>query len=293
MVPEGATEIEMGLPFGEPCTSPAQCDSRICFSVDVSADGVCTQACDDNNNPCPDGRWACQGTASFGDICVPTDPKGLCAPCENDWECGSSDDLCMFGACATSCASDEECPSNFVCSATFSQCVPSDGVCEVVEELDTDLDGVPDDSDNCPQVSNAGQANADGDSYGDACDSCPLDDNEDQADSDLDGYGDACDLCPEDSDDQLDSDLDGYGDACDNCVATANPDQADNNMNGIGDLCEPTGEVIFVLGSPASVAHQGTAGGYTLLGGSFGARPSALSNASYTLHAFPIQALQR
>lgn len=35
---------------------------------------------------------------------------------------------------------------------------------------DTDGDGVPDASDNCPAVANADQANADGDSLGDACD---------------------------------------------------------------------------------------------------------------------------
>jgi hypothetical protein len=35
---------------------------------------------------------------------------------------------------------------------------------------DTDGDGIPDSSDNCPTVSNPNQANADGDSLGDACD---------------------------------------------------------------------------------------------------------------------------
>ncbi len=35
---------------------------------------------------------------------------------------------------------------------------------------DTDGDGVKDASDNCPLVSNADQANADGDNFGNACD---------------------------------------------------------------------------------------------------------------------------
>jgi Thrombospondin type 3 repeat len=39
--------------------------------------------------------------------------------------------------------------------------------------LDSDGDGVPDASDNCPLVANAGQADRDGDGIGDACD--PLD----------------------------------------------------------------------------------------------------------------------
>ena len=42
--------------------------------------------------------------------------------------------------------------------------------------LDTDIDGVPDDQDNCPYVANTDQANNDGDFAGDACD---LDDDND------------------------------------------------------------------------------------------------------------------
>jgi hypothetical protein len=40
---------------------------------------------------------------------------------------------------------------------------------------DTDGDGVPDDCDNCPTITNANQSNIDGDQYGDACDQCPFD----------------------------------------------------------------------------------------------------------------------
>ena len=38
---------------------------------------------------------------------------------------------------------------------------------------DGDGDGINDEVDNCPEVFNAGQENADQDEYGDACDTCP------------------------------------------------------------------------------------------------------------------------
>jgi hypothetical protein len=58
--------------------------------------------------------------------------------------------------------------------------------------LDTDLDGVHDRSDNCPLVSNAGQADVDHDGRGDLCDNCPTVFNPDQIDTDGNGVGNAC-----------------------------------------------------------------------------------------------------
>ena len=43
----------------------------------------------------------------------------------------------------------------------------------IIQENDTDGDGVPDAVDNCPAVPNPGQEDADGDGVGDVCDSCP------------------------------------------------------------------------------------------------------------------------
>src|SRR5206468_2635635 len=69
---------------------------------------------------------------------------------------------------------------------------------------DSDNDGLPDASDNCPGVSNIvpGRSylvpdarDADGDGVGDACDNCAAVANPDQADADGDGVGDACDHC--------------------------------------------------------------------------------------------------
>lgn len=80
---------------------------------------------------------------------------------------------------------------------------------------DTDRDGFPDYSDNCPRRHNPYQYDMDGDSIGDSCDNCERVVNPDQAGSDSDSFGDACDNCPYlASDDQTDSDHDGVGDVC-------------------------------------------------------------------------------
>ncbi len=127
---------------------------------------------------------------------------------------------------------------------------------------DTDLDGIGDDIDNCPLISNPNQEDVDGDDFGDVCDNCPDDSNANQADGDDDGIGDVCDNCPdidnpnqEDTDGdnvgdlcdicpddydpaQADTDDDGHGDGCDNCPFIANFSQTDSDGDGIGDVCE-------------------------------------------------------
>jgi DNA/RNA endonuclease G (NUC1) len=117
--------------------------------------------------------------------------------------------------------------------------------------LDTDNDGVPDTTDNCPTTANANQLNTDGDSQGDACDAdddndgvadtadnCPLIANADQADGDGDGIGNACDPNPNDG---PTGDLDGDGvlNNADNCPTTPNANQANNDGDSQGDVCDP------------------------------------------------------
>jgi len=113
---------------------------------------------------------------------------------------------------------------------------------EDAPEIDTDEDGVVDEIDNCPLVSNPDQKDSDGDGIGDVCeddedgdgvpdeeDNCPLVSNPDQEDADGDGVGDVC---------EGDSDGDGVADDIDNCPATENPGQEDADEDGIGDVCE-------------------------------------------------------
>ncbi len=107
-------------------------------------------------------------------------------------------------------------------------------------EADSDGDGVPDATDNCPTVSNADQADADFDGVGDACDT--IDDSD--ADTDGDGLTNSEEHGVGTSPTNPDSDGDGVNDGSDNCPLVSNPDQADSNGDGIGDACDTSAPVI-------------------------------------------------
>jgi hypothetical protein len=100
---------------------------------------------------------------------------------------------------------------------------------------DLDGDGIPNDQDNCPLVSNPNQADMDGDGIGDACD------------PDIDG--------------------DGIPNELDNCPLHHNPDQSDRDGDGLGDLCDPNPDdacaenptVTGLLGGPNGAQEGQTA----------------------------------
>ena len=117
------------------------------------------------------------------------------------------------------------------------------------DNRDTDLDGIPDRSDNCASIANADQKNLDGDALGDVCD----------VDRDGDGVFDVDDDFPDNGSQYLDLDGDGLGhtededndgdginDDVDNCPYVANKDQDDSNgiddatglKGDLGDACE-------------------------------------------------------
>lgn len=104
---------------------------------------------------------------------------------------------------------------------------------------DMDMDGIPNDEDNCPCSYNPGQSDMDNDGIGDECDNCPIAPNVDQFDVDNDGIGDACDNCPRSYNPlQTDNDGDRIGDSCDNCPNVVNPRQIDFDGDSIGNECD-------------------------------------------------------
>ncbi|HSC75220.1 MAG TPA: thrombospondin type 3 repeat-containing protein [Pseudomonadales bacterium] len=97
--------------------------------------------------------------------------------------------------------------------------------------VDTDNDGIDDNTDNCVAVSNVDQLNADADTEGNACD----------VDDDNDGVIDIFDAFPFDATESVDTDGDGIGD---NADPTPNGD-IDSDSDGITDnvdICPSQGD---------------------------------------------------
>jgi hypothetical protein len=118
------------------------------------------------------------------------------------------------------------------CDIIEPECDPTDPDCVLYNISDADVDGIEDDSDNCPSVFNPAQEDndADGaDGVGDSCDNCVDVANDAQTDTDGDGIGDDCDD---------DNDNDGEPDVSDNCPDDVNPDQENADNDSCGDVCD-------------------------------------------------------
>ncbi len=225
------------------------------------------------------------GTALYGEAPV---VGALASGCDTLDVCGASKQVCLQSEIGKSLSALQSAVGStygaFFCGTPTGEptCVPSrpaavngsttyDGA---VSSADTDGDGIPDATDDCPTVFNpirpmddGQQADWDGDGVGDACDPCPMGDDAncpafDPSDTDGDGVADSADNCPAVANpDQADSDSDGRGDACDECPDAANPDAAGcpATIYDIRNLTVP-------LGSNVAVAHAlvtaRTASGY-------------------------------
>lgn len=156
-------------------TGAATCQTGVASCVDTDVD-TCVQ----NRLVllCAGGQSTVLDCAAFGGSCSGTQ--------------------CIGATAGMPCASNIQCASGLTCDSTSMTC--SGGM-----SMDQDSDGIPDNSDNCPQAFNPNQQDIDRDLSGDACD----------PDIDNDTFQNANDNCPEIPNDQADSDHDGIGDACD------------------------------------------------------------------------------
>jgi len=137
---------------------------------------------------------------------------------ETDIDCGGRCPVCGVGK---SCDSDSDCISTAECKG---------GAC-TLRQIDSDGDGIFDDTDNCPEIPNEDQADVDEDGIGDECD--PDSDNDGLPDSFEQKYFD-CVTCAQPNDDP---DNDGLTNS-DEYSYNTNPMKADSDGDGHDDLKE-------------------------------------------------------
>jgi hypothetical protein len=168
----------------------------------------------------------------FNDVQAPEDPWGICIGpnghvyvAENSYASdaprvieymnngryyrrfvrGSNSGLVHPTAFAFRPQSQFDCNSNGVLDACdlaagTSQDANGNQIPDECENADFDHDGIPNGSDNCPNIYNPTQQDGDNDAVGDICDNCPTVANHDQLDSNHNGIGDACDYICGDAD---------------------------------------------------------------------------------------------
>jgi thermitase len=147
-------------------------------------------------------------------------------------------------------------PANVPASYTSVSGGRIDARAAVVSVLaDRDGDTVQDDLDNCPDVANEDQDDADENGTGDACEpGAPA------PDADADHVADTSDHCPQETGevsaqgcpgaasdsngdglpDMFDADNDGVANSDDNCPTRSNRNQADADRDRVGDVCDST-----------------------------------------------------
>ena len=242
----GTETCSAGSWTGDTC-SPGTPSLESCNDVDDDCDGSVdedlTQATSCGVGACSSsGTETCSAGSWTGDTCSPGTPSlESCNDVDDDCDGSVDEDLTQ----ATSCG-EGECTGNTgleTCTAGSWEedtCNPMEGaVTEICDGLDnncdgstdegcdSDGDGVDDDADNCPNVCNGNQLDADEDGIGDVCDPDPG----------CGGCGNGL-ICETVCDPGTDTDTDGIPDFADNCIDIPNPDQEDEDNNGIGDACD-------------------------------------------------------
>ncbi|MBI2138396.1 hypothetical protein HYU13_02310 [Candidatus Woesearchaeota archaeon] len=205
-----------GCPVGSNCTIDGDCASRFCSSLgkcilpscsdgtknggetDVDCGGQCSKCNEgdqcNNNGDCKSNN--CDASSGLCEKLIDPCDNNKLDPQETDVDCGGNCQPCGIGE---RCIKDKDCSTSAFCSNSACTLRPSD----------TDMDGVDDGRDNCPN-----------------------DRNTDQTDNDKDGKGDICDT---------DNDNDGLSDSWEQkyfgCKTCANPDE-DPDQDGLSNLEE-------------------------------------------------------
>uniref|UniRef100_A0A7N8XBA3 Si:ch211-43f4.1 n=1 Tax=Mastacembelus armatus TaxID=205130 RepID=A0A7N8XBA3_9TELE len=176
----------------------------------------------------------CEGPNNGGcvenSVCMNTPGSFRCG-CKPERACGNGQpNPCHASAeCIVHREGTIECQDNCVNVPNSGQeDADRDGIGDACDE-DADGDGIPNTQDNCVLVPNLDQRNVDEDDFGDACDNCRAVKNNDQKDTDLDKFGDECDE---------DIDGDGIPNHLDNCKRVPNADQKDRDGDKVGDACD-------------------------------------------------------
>ncbi|HNP06646.1 MAG TPA: MopE-related protein [Cyclobacteriaceae bacterium] len=194
----------------------ANCDGNYLWYVDADGDtyGSTTTIASTNTSP---GAGESANDLDFDDTDTNKFPG---APCNDGSVCTYGEVYDASGVCiaGTPVNCDDGDPD------TIDSCDPDTGACNHIL-VDSDGDGVGDNSDNCPAVANPSQADADADAIGDACDVCFGDNS--SGDADGDGY------C---------ADVD-----CDDTDANINPGATDVAGSGIDANCD--GQYLWYIDS--------------------------------------------
>ena len=205
---------------------PASYDSVFPKYISTTVDGFCEQ--------CSFRPWATSGTLESAQITIVHADGGHS---KRPADCEGNTCTAPVGPDETAYIAQGDIVDNY--GETNSQCYDFTGgnECPPAEnDLDTDDDGTFDDADNCIDVANPDQLDADKDAAGDACD----EDDTDGPDPDADGIHDRDDNCDaEPNTNQSDIDGDEVGDACD--PDSSDGPLADPDGDGINNLDEQTG----------------------------------------------------